>query len=65
MTFDPATTEMLVREKTNDFLREAAADRLADLARGERPRRSTPRLRLPFSLRLSLPLLRERRNVTL
>ena len=65
MGFDPTTMHMLVREKTNDLLREAEQQRLANQALDILPSRPRRKFRLPFSIRLSLPLLRQRRNVAL
>ena len=68
LAFDPTTMQMLVRERTAEMLRHAERDRLANQALDALPPRAPRRLSFPrpsFKLRFSLPLLRQRRDVTL
>ena len=62
---DPTTLQMLTRERVNDLLRDAEADRLRNRAQDILPPRPRRPFTLPFQVRLTLPLLRQRRDVAL
>jgi len=68
VALDPTYLHLLVRERVDDLIREAEAERLVNEAlavQRDQPARPRRQLALPFFARLALPLLGQRRKIAL